>query len=1030
MPTYRPLQTTVQLYVCPLDETTTTQPERRKAAFSTNEADKAERNIKRGRLLKETPIPYCNENSRLHFLGLNQEVPFFLIHAGEDLFRKNQEESVAEHAQAVLKDVEAGTSHSGARRDSQQIDLDIAFGAELQSSPLSSVDSVNHADSLSEITEGPRMLIPFHPASGVEKAATIHPVADSRQSSATYPKLTTAARADYSSKEGFDAPQAIALYLNTSEKAFLPAFGETSTAQDVKVDVFYNGELTECMTIPSRWKSNTTVKPAGAVTNPVISGRRVDRLVERPWVVVPIIQNADGSLRSTRHTKASKAGAKGRWEEISKAILHEAEMQGFNKYGDCTPTGSYLASLAALPMPEAVEKLQKGGGPKFGVIDIVISVGTGKKGRPDTYYLKQPTRLANERFRPRPGGFLREGSEIPASTTAFTKLSRDPPSSADLNAKANLEAQNAVNRSCNQIAGQIDTTELERIQRFNNSEEDDPEKAVMDNDGLTSCSPTYCTSVEMAKSSATSQSAGLASTEDVVIEEVDLISCEATNDVVVEQEIVKADEEATVHAMYSDRLFDTIPEEVPAVSRQDLSLANGVLAASVVHGRSATPRPRRASAAFSGSYDETSRRNSVSSNKTFSTTVSDSVHGFPTLDDVFLPPSAFAFFDSSTASTSFGYTPMTPLTSFPSFEPTYGDKLNGSPAWASSFLAEEYKRDRASTMQTEVSDIVMSSPEDGRHQRGYLRMPGYEDSILKEHTSSAPQSGASRIRGQTLMGPPQTPLSVPASTKRRHSDAILLNRSDFLFKRRRSSLLKDISSNSSTTSELGVSRRGVFKQSPLKKELRLLGADDLSSGRSTPQPREGSGRVNRSKTASMIRHIVIECRGIVIVNKTLNPPLPLQRIDRGISLPPPSPVFPLHESLVFGLKDMTKPAAPTPSLPPPKPKPAPIQQRTPLPSSSPTRPPQSSPTRKPRGRRPTIMSSLNQKRRGPPPPYVEELREQWTTPDLSKDSVLAYAEDGVWLDEKGGGVFRHVKSARPGWFVESEVLFGVRYLVG
>lgn len=54
-------------------------------------------------------------------------------------------------------------------------------------------------------------------------------------------------------------------------------------------------------------------------------------------------------------------------------------------------------------------------------------------------------------------------------------------------------------------------------------------------------------------------------------------------------------------------------------------------------------------------------------------------------------------------------------------------------------------------------------------------------------------------------------------------------------------------------------------------------------------------------------------------------------------------------------------------------------------------------------------------------------------PDLSKDCVVTFAEDGTWttgLPEGKGGVWRQIKSSRPGVFKESEVLFAVRYLIG
>lgn len=63
---------------------------------------------------------------------------------------------------------------------------------------------------------------------------------------------------------------------------------------------------------------------------------------------------------------------------------------------------------------------------------------------------------------------------------------------------------------------------------------------------------------------------------------------------------------------------------------------------------------------------------------------------------------------------------------------------------------------------------------------------------------------------------------------------------------------------------------------------------------------------------------------------------------------------------------------------------------------------------------------------------MAELNELWKMPELSKDSVVSFAEEGPWRTSGNGkgGVWRNIRSARPGYFKETEVLFGVRYIIG
>lgn len=125
------------------------------------------------------------------------------------------------------------------------------------------------------------------------------------------------------------------------------------------------------------------------------SGRRIARLLEKPWVYVPPGQNPDKSIREHKRTRGANAGASPRWEAISQMLESEAGRIGGDEDSDYPVLGEYLSSLAKLQMPLEVEEMQKVGGAKFGVIDVIIITGKGHKDGATGTMLLEPTHLRN-----------------------------------------------------------------------------------------------------------------------------------------------------------------------------------------------------------------------------------------------------------------------------------------------------------------------------------------------------------------------------------------------------------------------------------------------------------------------------------------------------------------------------------------------------------------------------------------------------------------------------------------------------------
>jgi hypothetical protein len=415
MPTYYPLHTKVHLHASSLVDSTTPAPERQKGRSATLKTEEAVKAMLNGRVLKETPITFGEDNARLHFIGPDG-VPFYLMHAGEESRKPPGEETVIKRALQRLKLYQERSGKPASRSISTTSTLTSLDPDEALSDPQEDqVDLV--VDPNASAPDAPPMT-PNQQAQEIEEHR-LSPIQDhelpnnSWSTSAALPNASAVPTNQHSLWHGAGTqeqdrlltPRALALSLSLSDQAFLRKFDKQKTLQDVKIDTYVNGDLIESTCVPARGVGDNKSKVAQESMLPVFSGKRVHRMAERALILVPPHQNASGSMRSHNHSKVSLAGLEERWEQVNAAILDDANKRGFNDRGERPPVGAYLASLAALPMPAAIQDFQKtGGGPKFGVIDVVLSVGTGWKFGPTSSYLMQPTRMMDSDFAPRPEG--------------------------------------------------------------------------------------------------------------------------------------------------------------------------------------------------------------------------------------------------------------------------------------------------------------------------------------------------------------------------------------------------------------------------------------------------------------------------------------------------------------------------------------------------------------------------------------------------------------------------------------------------
>lgn len=181
-------------------------------------------------------------------------------------------------------------------------------------------------------------------------------------------------------------PQALALHVNLSAKAFMSGF---SGKTHLKIDVLFNGQLSACSLVHTN-----DIRSGAKSLHQVFAGFRVDFLAERPWVILPPYTNADGGERRFRKTITSTQ----RWEQICASLQIEAKERGTNKDGEAPPSAVFMDALSTMQMPEIVKTMHKPGGRKFGVVDVIITAGMGSKLTTGASYLKTPQRLKDPNY--------------------------------------------------------------------------------------------------------------------------------------------------------------------------------------------------------------------------------------------------------------------------------------------------------------------------------------------------------------------------------------------------------------------------------------------------------------------------------------------------------------------------------------------------------------------------------------------------------------------------------------------------------
>jgi hypothetical protein len=183
-------------------------------------------------------------------------------------------------------------------------------------------------------------------------------------------------------------PLALSLHVKLSDITFISGMDRQNKVH-LKIDTFFNGQLSSCLFVPPH-----DIRSGAKSLHQVFAGYRSDFLVERPWVILPPQKNADGSHRKNKSFRLPE----NRWEDICQALRREADARNTDKDGNIPPSAEFLKALATMQMPEQVISMQKANSRTFGVVDVVITAGDGRKVTSGAGYLKAPQRLMDENF--------------------------------------------------------------------------------------------------------------------------------------------------------------------------------------------------------------------------------------------------------------------------------------------------------------------------------------------------------------------------------------------------------------------------------------------------------------------------------------------------------------------------------------------------------------------------------------------------------------------------------------------------------
>jgi hypothetical protein len=228
----------------------------------------------------------------------------------------------------------------------------------------------------------------------------------------------------------------LSLHVTLSDRTFVSGLDDRNKLH-LKIDVLFNGQLSSCLFLPY-----SDVRTGVKALDQKFSGFRVDFLAERPWVIVPPRAAVDGSPSKRKGSTSVEK----RWNDICQALIRESDERGMDKHGNIPPSAEFLKALATMQMPAEVDSMQEPGSKEFGIIDVVISAGDGKKVTSGAGYLKAPQRLLDSNFplRNRPQGSNEDriaSGDVETPSGAVREMSAFAAETSDMDAEGDNDSE-------------------------------------------------------------------------------------------------------------------------------------------------------------------------------------------------------------------------------------------------------------------------------------------------------------------------------------------------------------------------------------------------------------------------------------------------------------------------------------------------------------------------------------------------------------------------------------------------------------
>ena len=268
MPTYRPLKISVALKAAEIGSTATLIPAQHTKTRTVPEFVALDKAFINGTHLIEKAAPPPNMSGVVNFIGDGEEVPFLMVHAGADLFQPQPPErsSAVEKALVKLRAIRDANSGAAASQTDARQGVDI-------SDPSVTPKKENRKPNVVELpvrTSKPDS----SPISSIRTVATPRHTPVSGQALESSPGIlslplwlyrlanpsterplqlrSAVIAAEFLEKLPKEndillAPMGLAVVIDISRAAFATSFLGGKEDQDVKIEVFVNGELAECV---------------------------------------------------------------------------------------------------------------------------------------------------------------------------------------------------------------------------------------------------------------------------------------------------------------------------------------------------------------------------------------------------------------------------------------------------------------------------------------------------------------------------------------------------------------------------------------------------------------------------------------------------------------------------------------------------------------------------------------------------------------------------------------------------------------